>query len=184
MHRSQLLQLLENYQPFHSSDTEALTRTLAFVKEHPNCFERDYYEPGHITGSCWIVDAKGESVLLTHHRKLSIWIQPGGHTDGLSDVYESALREGYEETGLTKIEPNSSEIFDIDIHRFPERKGNPAHLHFDIRFAFRAIGNEAYTVSEESHDLRWVKICEMGKWNSDLSMTRMADRWMAQHARR
>lgn len=179
MHRRQLITLLEKYTPFHESDTEALQRTLDFVKSCPTCFDREHYEPGHITGSGWILNESQDSVLLTHHRKLDIWIQPGGHVDGETDVFQSALREAYEETGLAKIEPLSEEIYDIDIHRFPERKGKPAHLHFDIRFAFISKAGDDYTVSEESHDLRWVRIEDMETWNDDLSMTRMADKWMA-----
>ena len=178
MHRQQILNLLEEYTPFHSSDREAKARTLDFVRSTPDCFDRELYAPGHITGSCWILNEKQDAVLLTHHRKLNIWIQPGGHVDGESDVLAAALREAYEESGLSCIEPLSEHIYDIDIHRFPERQGTPAHLHFDIRFAFQAKGDESYTVSEESHDLRWVPIHDMRAWNTDLSMTRMADKWI------
>src|SRR5690606_6931630 len=37
---------------------------------------------GHFTASCWLVDRAGERTLLTHHRKLGLWLQPGGHADG------------------------------------------------------------------------------------------------------
>ena len=180
MHRKQLLHLLEQYQPFHASDRTAQLRTLEFVQSCPTCFDRNHYDPGHITGSSWILNQRKDAVLLTHHRKLNIWVQPGGHTDGESNVIEASLREAYEETGLAKIEPLSDAIFDIDIHTFPERKGQPAHLHFDIRFAFQSQCGDTYTVREESHDLKWVHVSDIANWNNDISMTRMADKWIDQ----
>ena len=42
---------------------------------------------GHFTASCWLVDAGGTRVLLTHHRKLGLWLQLGGHADGERDLY-------------------------------------------------------------------------------------------------
>ena len=39
----------------------------------------------HFTGSAWVVSADGARTLLTHHRKLERWLQPGGHADGDRD---------------------------------------------------------------------------------------------------
>ena len=45
--------------------------------------------------------------MLTHHKKLGCWLQPGGHADGDSDVAAVSLREAEEESGL---ESDYSEI--------------------------------------------------------------------------
>ncbi len=77
---------------------------------------------GHFTASCWLVDASGERALLTHHKKLALWLQLGGHADGERDLQVAALKEAEEESGLhdLRIEPG---IFDLDRHRIPEHKG-------------------------------------------------------------
>ena len=54
---------------------------IRFVTENPRCAERSL-EIGHLTGSAWIVDAARKRTLLTHHRKLEMWVQLGGHADG------------------------------------------------------------------------------------------------------
>lgn len=73
----------------------------------------------------------------------------------------------------------SAAIFDIDIHLIPERKGEPAHYHYDVRFALRATGSEDYVVSAESHDLAWVEIAKLDQFTAEESMLRMAAKWRA-----
>ena len=103
----------------------------------------------------------------------------GGHADGESDLVAVALREVWEESGLCSAKPVSEEIFDIDIHLIPERGNEPAHFHYDVRFAFQVHGEEPFIVSDESHDLDWVSIPELGDYSEEDSMLRMARKWLA-----
>ena len=140
MHRRKLLALLDDYEArYGTSDEErtACERMRAFVEAHEDCFERNCV-PGHITGSAWVLDPTRERVLLTHHRKLDIWVQLGGHSDGETDPAKVALAEATEESGL-EVELLAPEIFDIDIHEIPARGDEPAHLHYDVRFALGAL---------------------------------------------
>jgi 8-oxo-dGTP pyrophosphatase MutT (NUDIX family) len=123
------------------------------------------------------VNAAGTEILLTHHKKLNRWLQLGGHADGDTDVLAVALREAREESGLDGIEIFSREIFDIDIHRIPPRGKDPEHDHYDVRYVFRQLGRDAYTVSEESHDLAWVEIDGLERYTEEVSMLRMAEKW-------
>lgn len=134
---------------------------------------------GHFTASCWLVDAGGTRALLTHHKKLGLWLQLGGHADGERDLTVAALNEAEEESGLTGlcIEPG---IFDLDRHWIPEHKGVPAHWHYDVRYVVRAGDNETYVVSDESHDLAWRDIAGLaGDADADASVRRMAGKWLA-----
>ena len=47
---------------------------------------------GHFTASAWLVAGDGGRILLTHHRKLGLWLQPGGHCDGDANLAAVALR--------------------------------------------------------------------------------------------
>ena len=176
MHRQPLLDQLAAYREAHPLETETIDRFTAFIRANPDCFERSLPE-GHVTGSAWIVEPDGSRVLLTHHRKLDAWLQLGGHADGDPDVLAVALKEAREESGLQDFEVPDQGIFDLDIHLIPERKGIPAHWHYDIRYLLTANGSTSYIVSEESHDLRWVPLDEVASLTTDDSMLRMLGKW-------
>jgi 8-oxo-dGTP pyrophosphatase MutT (NUDIX family) len=182
--REGLLASLTAYGARHPDEQETVQLFLNFVSAFPDCFERSLAHPGHVTGSAWIVAPEGDAVLLTHHRKLDIWVQLGGHADGDPDVLAVARREGLEESGLRTLEaldPSGAAApevpFDLDVHQIPARKDEPAHLHFDVRFAFRAP-DRAITVSDESHDLAWVPLADLDRYTREASMLRMARKWM------
>jgi 8-oxo-dGTP pyrophosphatase MutT (NUDIX family) len=141
-------------------------------------FTRDRLD-GHFTASCWLVDASGRRVLLTHHRKLDRWLQLGGHADGDRDLARVALREAEEESGLHGLQIDPM-IFDLDRHWIPERGEVPGHWHYDVRYIVRAGVNEEYVVSDESHDLAWREIVGIAEdAGADESMRRMAAKWLS-----
>jgi 8-oxo-dGTP pyrophosphatase MutT (NUDIX family) len=179
MHRSDLLQKLSAYRPDSVRDAECLQAFILFVEHEPHCFERTL-EIGHITASAWILDPTHSHVLLTHHRKLHAWLQPGGHCDGDPDTLRTAFREAHEETGIADIEALSEAIFDLDIHPIPATTDFPAHLHYDVRYLLQARST-TFTVSEESFDLAWAEIATLERFTNDESVLRMRDKWLLQN---
>ncbi len=148
-----------------------------FLARHADAFKRSL-DVGHFTGSAWLVSADGSRVLLTHHRKLGLWLQLGGHADGDTDLMRVALREAEEESGLTGLTVEPS-IFDLDRHRIPARGSDPEHWHYDVRYVVRAGEDERFTVSDESHALAWRDIAEVARDESaDASVRRMAGKWL------
>lgn len=179
MKRRPLLDAIAAYATRHPDETATVDRFRSFVEDYEDCFERSLAWPGHVTGSAWIVAPERDSVLLTHHRKLDLWIQLGGHADGNPDPLDVALREGLEESGLPSLTPLDEGLpFDLDIHVIPARKSEPEHEHFDVRYAFLAPHRD-YVVSDESHDLAWVPIEDLSSYTEDASVLRMARKWLA-----
>lgn len=134
---------------------------------------------GHFTASAWLLDRSRTRVLLTHHRKLGIWVQLGGHADGDRDLARVALREAEEESGLVDLRVDPS-IFDLDRHWIPERREVPGHWHYDVRYVVFADGSEDFVVSAESHALAWREIASIADdAGADTSLRRMAQAWLA-----
>jgi 8-oxo-dGTP pyrophosphatase MutT (NUDIX family) len=175
----ELLSALERYgeSPLLTEEERpSLARLLAFVRDEPRCFERSL-AGGHVTGSAWILDAARQRCLLTHHKKLGLWLQLGGHADGDPDVLRVALREATEESGIEGLRPLLDEIFDVDIHPIPANPREAAHEHFDVRFALVAPPGAVLRVSEESHALAWVERGALAGYGCDRSVLRMAAKW-------
>ena len=179
MHRIALKTLLAAYRASRPEESDTVSRFERFIDAHPDCFHRSC-RVGHITGSAWVVDAAGERVLLTHHRKLGRWLQLGGHADGDPDTLAVALREAREESGLP-VRAVDEAIFDLDVHRIPARGPEPAHLHFDVRFLVLA-GHDRFRRSDESHALEWVPVDGIDALTKEESVLRMARKWRARHA--
>lgn len=175
MHRRNLLTAIDHYAVRYPEETAVVQRFRSLLENHEDCFQRDCWH-GHITGSAWLVSPDCQQLLLTHHRKLNMWLQLGGHSDGEPDTPQVALREAREESGLAValIDP---QIFDLDVHEIPARKTDPAHYHFDVRYQIQAASLE-FQVSAESLALAWVKIDELARYTTEESILRMRRKWL------
>ena len=150
-----------------------LDRLISFVESDSTSAERSN-SYGHLTGSAWVVNKARTKALLLHHRKLDRWMQTGGHADGEFDLLSVALREAREESGLTRIEPVSSEVFDVDIHEIPPFKDIPAHFHFDVRFLLEGDEAEPLSQNEESNAVAWIALDDIASYTNEESVVRMA----------
>lgn len=171
--RESLLDELRDYAPADAREAAMRERLVAFVAAHPDAFERAL-AVGHVTASAWIVDPARTHALLTHHRKLGKWLQLGGHADGDPDVRRAALREAREESGLRSLRFARDGIYDLDVHAIPARPGEPAHDHYDVRFAFEADPAEPLVVSAESKELAWIALDALASVSADESVLRLA----------
>ncbi|MQY13580.1 hypothetical protein SRB5_37280 [Streptomyces sp. RB5] len=107
---------------------------------------------GHLTASALVVDPAGERVLLTLHRKLGLWLQMGGHCEPEDDTLEeAALRESWEESGITGLVLLGGGPVRLDLHPIP----GPCVRHFDVQYAALAPAGAVPEISDESLDLRW-----------------------------
>lgn len=175
MKKEKLTKLIENYQK--ENPEEDLSKLLDFLKVDSNNYSRTNLF-GHVTCSSWILNDDEEEVFLIHHAKYDKWLQPGGHMEEAEDIYDSALREGLEETGLTDLKLKSKQIFDIDIHKIPDnkKKGEPEHYHFDIRLLMDSKNMKANVCEKEVKGYSWVKLDVLKLITNDESLSRMVNK--------
>jgi 8-oxo-dGTP pyrophosphatase MutT (NUDIX family) len=177
MHRQELLRLLSNHSTRFMDEAGYINRAKAFVRENPDSFERHHW-PIHITGSAWVVSPDRTRVLMMHHRKLDQWFQPGGHADGDADILRVALRETAEESGVDPqhVRLLSEDVFDVDIHSVPAHGEDPPHDHIDVRFLVEIDDTLPVPGSDESHDVMWVSLLKVSRFNNNRSTHRMLEK--------
>lgn len=116
--------------------------------------------PAHVTASAVVLDAAARRVLLVRHRKLGLWLHPGGHVEpGDGSLADAALREAVEETGVECLRPLGGPM---DLHRHPAPcapRGEADHL--DVRYVLLADAAAVPVVSEESTDVRWFDVDDL-----------------------
>jgi len=104
--------------------------------------------PIHVTASAIVVGPQG--VLLLRHRRLGIWVQPGGHLEPGEMPADAAAREAAEETGLALRHPaGGPALVHVDVH-----PGGRGHTHLDLRWLLLAEGTPRPPPGE-SQDVSW-----------------------------
>ncbi len=118
---------------------------------------------GHITTSALVLDAGLSHILLIHHRVIGRWLQPGGHYEAGQSLWDSALREVAEETGVTALSahPAWGQVLplDIDSHAIASNpnKGEGDHWHHDYAYLVIAPREDRALAPQldEVHGVAW-----------------------------
>lgn len=151
--REDVQAMLEAHVPADAKEAADRAAMLHFLAHLESPFSPDQ-PSAHFTASALVLDESRTRACLVLHRKLGLWLQPGGHVEPDDPTLAAAaLREVREETGLAARLAAAAPV-QLDIHEIPRRPDRPAHLHLDVRFLVIA-DNEELTLSEESTDVRW-----------------------------
>jgi 8-oxo-dGTP pyrophosphatase MutT (NUDIX family) len=140
---------------------------LAHLAAHPGAMWKQGPQ-AHLTASVLVLDAAGEHVLLTLHRKARAWFQFGGHHEPADvDPHAAATREGREESGISDLVVSPG-LVELDRHALVGSFGR-CREHLDLRFAAVAPEGARHVVSEESLDVRWWPVAQLpGSAGADL----------------
>ena len=174
-----LIEQISKYKQKYPKETSTIQKFVSFIEENPEkCYFRELLS-GHLTSSCFILNKKLDHVLLTHHKKMDIWIQLGGHADGEKDLLSVAIKEAQEESGIENFNIlNNQEIFDLGIRFVPQYKNIPEHYHYDVCYALQVKDTEDFVVSHESKDLKWVKVEKVKEFTKVEDVGVMASKWL------
>ena len=133
------LQLAAYLQRFPDEAGRLVALLAQFDEDRGDLFSRANRR-GHITTSAFVLDPGLQQILLIHHGTLKRWLQPGGHYEAGQSLWESAVREAMEETGVAALSAHpgfgTAIPLDIDSHAIPAnpRKAEAAHWHHDYAY--------------------------------------------------
>jgi 8-oxo-dGTP pyrophosphatase MutT (NUDIX family) len=143
-----LRMLVEGHVPSSPREVIAKERFLSELSRLGAPFD-EHAGPTHVTASGIVVGRRG--TVLHRHKKLGIWMQPGGHIDAGETPDEAALREATEELGLAVAHPPSGPLLlHLDVHEAAH-----AHTHLDLRYLLLGADGDPHPPPDESPDARW-----------------------------
>lgn len=143
-----LLRTLGRHRPADDAEAAALDRFLAEIDRLPHPLD-EAADPVHVTASAVVAGRRG--TLLHRHKRLGMWLQPGGHLDPGEEPADAARRETTEETGLRVTTPAAAPtLIHVDVHQAAR-----GHTHLDLRYLL--IGPDAPPAPPpgESPAVRW-----------------------------
>ncbi len=145
--------------PVDSRERDSIEGFLAAFDALARPFD-EHASPIHVTASAIITGAAG--VVLHRHKRLGLWLQPGGHIDADELPWDAARREAVEETGLpvTPVEVDPATLLHVDVHPGPR-----GHTHLDLRYHFTAPPVAPAPPDGESPDVAWFE------WSQAIAMS-------------
>ena len=138
--------------PIDEAERSSIERTLAELDRLTDPFDQEA-DPVHVTGSAIVVGPRG--VVLLKHKRLGLWLQPGGHVDPGETPWDGALREAGEETGLDVSfadvdDDGAPRLVHVDVHA-----GGRGHTHLDLRYVVDAGDVDPDPPEGESQEIAW-----------------------------
>lgn len=161
---------LTQYQPVEESQSLLRRQYLDYLAAHPDAMTRGC-APAHLTASAIVVDPTGGRVVLVHHRKVGLWLQPGGHCEATDTTLAgAALREATEETALRGLRLLDG-VLRLDRHAAPCASSwqgpGPMEHHLDVMFAVLAAPGSTPHAGEESLAVQWFDVDALPEQTDD-----------------
>lgn len=146
--RRQLRAAVDGRRPVDARERDSIERFLALYDGLARPCD-EHADPVHVTASAIVVSDDGSRVLLHKHKRLGMWLQPGGHIDADEAPWVAAEREAREETGLAAALV-SADLIHVDVHPGPR-----GHTHLDLRYLVQSPLVPPTPPEGESQDVQW-----------------------------
>jgi ADP-ribose pyrophosphatase YjhB (NUDIX family) len=170
----EVLRAIAEIDPLDEREAASIERLLLEVDRLDSPFDEEA-DLVHLTASGFVVGTRG--TVLHRHRKLGIWVQPGGHVDPGERPAEAARRETFEETGLDVVHPPEGPmLLNVDCHAGPR-----GHTHLDLRFVLLGAADHPAPPPGESQEVRWctyAEALELGEPSLRRALGRLEQVWL------
>lgn len=166
---------VEAHCPIDKTEAAHKTAILDHLRQNRDPMDSFCFEPGHATGSAWVIAKNTQQFALIYHQTLNRWLQPGGHAEPEEqDLLIVSIREAQEELGIM-LDSEQTLLLDLDVHRIPETKKYPSHLHFDFRYL---CVTEAQPLQPATDAVRaeWFSLEHLKQLKLDAGMQRMLEK--------
>lgn len=146
----QLVHVLRAHVPVDDRERDSIERFVQLAAPLRDPFNENA-DPVHITASAILVTDAGDRTALHLHKRLNMWLQPGGHIEAGETPADGALREAIEEIGVpARHERDGGLFFHIDVHAGPK-----GHTHLDLRYLVRSPEVAPQPADGESREVGW-----------------------------
>lgn len=154
-----IIDMFAAHVPVDERERESIERFVQLVASLADPFN-EHADPVHITTSAILVTDAGDKTALHLHKRLNMWLQPGGHIEPGESPADGALREAAEEIGVpVRHERDGGLFFHVDVHAGPK-----GHTHLDLRYLVRSPEVTPQPAEGESTDVAWFG------WDEAMSM--------------
>jgi len=127
----------------------------------------------HFTATGIVFNSKDE-ILMIHHKKLNVWLPPGGHIEQNELPKEAVLREIYEETGINaeillknkKLNLSDKHCKELEcpfIMLLEDIEGDGSHNHIDMVYLCIALNEDLILQESEVNGIGWFNIEQIEK---------------------
>lgn len=172
------MEWIQNYKPRDRKEEKDRDHLLklpsTFVGTSRDC-------PYHFTNSSIVIDVEQEKLLMIYHPIYESLSWPGGHIEEGENLFESALRELYEETGLEYVQPLSQDPIGMEILpvKKHQRKGESVEIHFHVNFTFGFMGKVRDTIfHNESGKVHWIPLDSLDTFVNEAHMLPIYKKYM------
>ena len=162
-----LKEKIEKYIPYNEQEKNDKKIILQYLEQFDNILTREN-EFAHFTASSWVLNKEKTKVLMIYHNIYQSWAWTGGHTDGESDLLQTAIRELREETGVQNVKILDDNIFSLEVicvnGHVKKGKYVSSHVHLNLTYLLEVDENEKLQIKEdENSNVRWIPIEEIPK---------------------
>ena len=152
----------KSYQPINEQELMDQKLIIDFIDRNPDALDRTNL-CAHVTSSAFVVNQDMTKILFAYHKIYDSWAWVGGHADGNPDLLEVAIKEAIEETGVSKVDAFSRNIFTLDViqvtNHIKHGKYVPDHLHLNASFLLIADENDELSINHaENTGVKWFDI--------------------------